>query len=54
MSRLLLVAASLAVTHGLQSSGSVAVVDGVSYLEACGVFLSQGSNLRPLHWQADS
>ena len=47
-------AASLAVARGLQSSGSVAVVDGVSYLEACGIFLSHGLNLRPLHWQADS
>ena len=27
---------------------------GLSCSEACGVFLDQGSNSCPLHWQADS
>ena len=27
---------------------------GLSCSVACGIFLDQGSNLRPLHWQVDS
>ena len=34
--------------------GSVVVVHGLSCLEAGGIFLDQGSNPCPLHWQADS
>ena len=33
---------------------SVAVAYGLNCSEACGIFLDQGSNLCPLHWQADS
>ena len=32
---------------------SAVVVHGLSYLLACGIFLDQGSNLCPLHWQVD-
>ena len=46
--------ASPAAEHRLQSTGSVVVADGLSCPEACGIFLEQGSNLYPLHWQADS
>ena len=38
----------------LQSSGSVAVVYGLSYFTACGIFPDQGSNLCLPHWQAYS
>ena len=33
---------------------SVVLVHGLSCSAACGIFLDQGSNLCPLHWQADS
>ena len=46
--------ASVVVAHGLQSTGSVVVAHGLSYSVACGIFLDQGSNPCPLHWQADS
>ena len=52
---LLLVVASLVAEHGLvgfSSCGSQAleaVVHGLSCSSACGIFLSQGSNLCPLH-----
>ena len=45
-------AGSVVVACGLQSSSSV-VVHGLSCSAACGIFLDQGSNPRPLHWQAD-
>ena len=45
---------SVVVAHGLQSTGSVVVVHGLSCSAACGIFPDQGSNLCPLHWQADS
>ena len=32
----------------------VAVSHGLSCSKACGIFLDQGSNLCPLHWQGDS
>ena len=35
-------------------AGSVVVVHGFSCSVACGIFPDQGSNLCPLHWQADS
>ena len=38
----------------LQHMGSVAVVQGLSCYEACGITPYQGLNLCPLHWQADS
>ena len=34
--------------------GSVVVMHGCSCLAACGIFLDQGLNPCPLHWQADS
>ena len=46
--------ASVVVAHGLQSAGSVVVAHGLSCSAACGIFLDQGSNPCPLHWQADS
>ena len=38
----------------LQSTGSVVVVHGLGCPMALGIFLDQESNLRHLHWQADS
>ena len=35
-------------------AGSVIVAHGPSGSAACGIFPDQGSNLCPLHWQADS
>jgi len=47
--------ASLAVEHVLLGApGSVVVVQGFSYLAACGILLNQGSNPCILHWQVDS
>ena len=37
----------------LRPVGSVAVASGFSCPIACGIFLNQGSNTNPLHWQAD-
>ena len=45
---------SVVVTRGLQSAGSVVVAHGLSCSVACGIFLDQGSNWCPLHWQVDS
>ena len=39
---------------GSRHAGSVVVVHGLSCSAACGIFLDQGSNPCPLHWQADS
>ena len=39
---------------GSRCTGSVVVVHGLSCSVACGIFLDQGSNPCPLHWQADS
>ena len=39
---------------GSRRSGSVVVAHGPSCSTACGIFPDQGSNLCPLHWQADS
>ena len=38
----------------LSSGSSVVVVQGLWCFEACGIFLDQGWNLCPLHWQVDS
>ena len=46
--------ASVAVACGFQSVGSVVGVHGLSCSVACGIFPDHGSNLCPLHWQADS
>ena len=40
--------------RGSRRSGSVVVAHGPSCSAACGIFPDQGSNLCPLHWQADS
>ena len=39
---------------GSRRSGSAFVAHGPSRSVACGIFPDQGSNLCPLHWQADS
>ena len=39
---------------GSRFAGSVVVAHGPSCSTACGIFLDQGSNPCPLHWQADS
>ena len=39
---------------GSRRPGSVIVAHGPSCSAACGIFPDQGSNLCPLHWQADS
>ena len=39
---------------GSRCAGSVVVAHGHSCSVACGIFPDQGSNPRPLHWQADS
>ena len=39
---------------GSKRAGSVVVAHGPSCSAACGIFRDQGSNLCPLHWQADS
>ena len=39
---------------GSRRAGSVVVAHGPSRSAACGIFPDQGSNPRPLHWQADS
>ena len=46
--------ASVVVARGLESAGSVVVAHGLGCSAACGIFPDQGSNLCPLHWQADS
>ena len=40
--------------QALGHASSAAVVHGLSCSVACGIFFHQGSNPRPLHWQADS
>ena len=39
---------------GSRRQASAVVGHGLSCSAACGIFLDQGSNLCPLHWQADS
>ena len=39
---------------GSRCAGSAVVAHGPSCSAACGIFPDQGSNPRPLHWQADS
>ena len=39
---------------GSRRAGSAIVAHGRSCSAACGIFPDQGSNPRPLHWQADS
>ena len=40
--------------QALGARASVIVAHGLSCSTACGIFLDQGSNLCPLHWQVDS
>ena len=50
--RLLVAVASLAVEHRLQGTqASVVVAHVLSRSAACRIFLDQGWNLCPLHWQ---
>ena len=52
---LLVAVASLVVGHRLSGGwASVGVAHGLSCPAVCGIFPGQGSNLCPLHWQADS
>ena len=51
---LLVAVASLVAEHGLWSTGSVAVAHGLSCSAAWRIFLDQGSNPWPLHWQVGS
>ena len=51
---LLIEVASLVAEHRLESTGSVATVQGLSCSMTCGIFPDQGWNPCPLHWQADS
>ena len=39
---------------GSRRAGSVVLAHGLGCSAACGIFPDQGSNLCPLHWQADS
>ena len=39
---------------GSRHAGSAIVAHGLSCSAACGILPDQGSNPRPLHWQADS
>ena len=50
----LTVAASLVAEHKLQTRRLPVVAHGLSCSAACGIVPDQGSNLCPLHWQADS
>ena len=44
----------LLLSTGSRRAASVVVAHGPSCSAACGIFPDQGSNLCPLHWQADS
>ena len=46
--------ASVVVAPGLQGSGPVVEVHGLSCSTAHGIFPGQGSNPRLLHWEAGS
>ena len=46
--------ASVVAAHGFSRAGSLVVAHGPSCPTACGIFLDQGLNLRPLHYKADS
>ena len=51
---LLTVVASLIAEHGLLSTGSRLVAHRLCCFLTCGIFLDQGLNPCPLHWQVDS
>ena len=46
--------ASLAAEYRIYGAGSTVAAHRPSQSVACGIFLDQGSNLCPLHWQVDS
>ena len=48
------VASLLLRSTGSRRAGSVVVAHGPNFSAACGILPDQGSNPRPLHWQADS
>ena len=48
------VSASVGVACKLESTGSVLTALGLSCSAACGIFLGEGSDPCPLHWQVDS
>ena len=51
----LLTAEATLVEHGLYSTqASVVTMCSLGSPAACGIFMDQGSNLCPMHWQADS
>ena len=52
--RLLTEVVSLSAEHRVQSVDSAVVAHRLHRPAACGIFLDQGSNPCPLHWQADS
>ena len=45
---------SAAAAHELQGTGLIAVAQGLSRSEECGIFLDQGLNPCLLQWQVDS
>ena len=45
---------SIVAVPRLQSTGSLVMVHGLCCSMTCGIFPTQGLNLRLLHWQADS
>ena len=51
---ILVAVASLVLEHWVNSTDSVVVAHRLSFPVACGIFLDQGSNPCPLHWQMDS
>ena len=46
--------ASAVVAPGLSSTDSIVTAHGFSCSRECGVIPDPGSNVCPLHWQADS
>ena len=51
---LLIVWLLLLQSTGSRRAGSVVAAHGLSCSATCGIFPDQGSNLCPLHWEADS
>ena len=50
----LILGASGCKAQALGQAGSAVVAHRTNCSTTCGIFLDQGSNLCPLHWQADS
>ena len=51
MGSVVVVLGEVVVACGLKSAGSVVVAYGLTCSMACGLFLEQGLNLYPLHWE---